>query len=410
MKLWMRILLGSAVGVVLGGYIPIAGGDSVDILSMIARIVISIGRYGIYPVMFFGVAIAVYELTADRMTTRVFGKTVLTIVMATFGMIVIGTLIVLLLAPRRIPPIFQESAIPVLPDFESLMLMVFPTNFFSIFAQSGSYLLPVTAAGILIGLILHREAAAVVPLTDTLDSATRVFYRLNSWLSEALAIGMISVSAIFIMRLRAVNDLGLFAPLLLVVSAIAAFLVFVVFPGAVYLLCDRYNPFAWLYGLVSPGITAFFAGDSYFALGPLVRISKENYGISRSVSSTALALSTVFGKAGSAMVVAASFLTVLRSYTALGITGGQVLVVIGLSFAVSFLLGSVPGSTVLVGLSVLASVFGNGIDEIYLILLPALPVLTGVAVFTDTATAAFVSFLIAHRERKRRIVDVLDFV
>ena len=81
-----------------------------------------------------------------------------------------------------------------------------------------------------------------------------------------------------------------------------------------------------------------------------------------------------------------------------------------LSFAVSFLLGAVPGSTVLVGLSVLARVFGQGIDEIYLILLPALPILTGIAVLTDTVTAAFVSFIVAQWERKRRIVDVLDFV
>ena len=410
MKLWMRILLGSVIGVVLGLYIPTAGGDSLDIMAVITRIVISIGRYAVFPLIFFGVAIAVYELTAERATAKILLKVAVTIVASTLAMVVFGTLIVLLLAPRRIPPIFQESAIPALPNIESLLLSAFPTNFFSIFAQSGNYLLPVTLAAVLIGLVLHREAAPVLPLTDTTDSAARVFYRLNSWISESLAVGMIAVAAYFMMSLRAVSDLALFAPLLVVVSGIALFLVGVVFPGLVFLLCDRYSPFAFLYGIVNPGIVAFFSGDSYFALGPLTRVVKENFGVSRSVASPALALSTVFGKAGSAMVVAASFLTVLRSYTALGITPGQVFAVMGLSFAVSFLLGSVPGSSVLVGMSVLAAVFGEGIDEIYLILLPALPVLTGVAVFTDTATAAFVSFVVAHRERKRRIVDMLDFV
>ena len=147
-----------------------------------------------------------------------------------------------------------------------------------------------------------------------------------------------------------------------------------------------------------------------FALGALTRSVKENLGVSRAVAAPTVTLSAIFAKSGSAFVVAASFLTVLRSYTALEITIGQVLLVILLSFSVSFLLGAVPGATVLVGLSVLARVFGQGIDEIYLILLPALPILTGIAVLTDTVTAAFITFMIGHWERKRRIVDVLDFI
>jgi Na+/H+-dicarboxylate symporter len=249
-----------------------------------------------------------------------------------------------------------------------------------------------------------------VPATDVVDSAARVFYRLNSWVVEALAVGMIAISAFYVMRIRTVSDIGLFGPLLLVVAAIAALFVLVVLPLLVFLLGDRYSPFAWLYAQVSPVLLAFFSGDSYFALGALFRVSKENFGLSRAVAAPTLTLSAVFAKSGSALVVAASFITVLRSYTALEITGGQVLLIMLLSFSVSLLLGTVPGATVLVGLSVLARVFGQGIDEIYLILLPALPILSGIAALTDTMTAAFVSFMTAHWERKRRIVDVLDFV
>jgi Na+/H+-dicarboxylate symporter len=410
MKLWMRILTGSVIGFFLGLYIPLAGGDSVEVMRTITTIITSVGRYALLPFVFFGMSVGVYELAADRLTAKVFGKSALVIIATTLGMVVVGTLIVLLLAPRRIPPIFQESAIPPLPTVPGLLLSVFPRNLFSIFAQSGDYLLPVAVAAILVGLLLYREGATVVPLADVADSAARVFYRLNSWIVEALAVGVVAVVAFFVMSLRTVSDLQLFAPLLLVVGAISALFVVIVLPGTIFLLCDRYNPFAWLYGVVNPSIIAFFSGNSYFALGALLRVCKENYGISRSVSAPVTTLSAVFGKAGSAMVTAASFLTVLRSYTALGITGGQVIVVMLLSFAVSFVLGAVPGATVLVGLSVLARVFGQGIDEIYLILLPALPILTGIAVLTDTVAAAFVSFLIGHRERKRRIVDTLDFV
>ena len=88
----------------------------------------------------------------------------------------------------------------------------------------------------------------------------------------------------------------------------------------------------------------------------------------------------------------------------------DVIRIMAVSVLFSFLLGSVPGSTVLVGLSVLANGYGQGMDEIYLILLPALPVLTGIAVAVDTVTSACISFLVAQWERKRRIVDPLDFI
>jgi Na+/H+-dicarboxylate symporter len=325
-------------------------------------------------------------------------------------MVVIGTLVVLLLAPRRIPPIFQEAVIPSLPSIPELVLSAFPKNLFAIFAQPGSYLLPIMAAAILVGLVLHAEGGSVVPATDVVDSAARISYRLNSWVVEALAVGMIGVAAYYVMRLRTVSDIALFAPLVLVVAAVSGLFVLVVFPLVTYFLGGRYSPLAWLYAQINPALFAFFSGDSYFALGALLRISKENFGESRSVAAPALTLSAVFAKSGSALVVAAAFLTVLRSYTALEITGGQVLLVMLLSFSVSLLLGAAPGATVLVGLSVLARVFGNGIDEIYLILFPVLPILTGIAALTDTVTSAFVSFMVSHWERKRRIVDVVDFI
>ena len=410
MKLWMRILIGSVIGTILGLYLPLAGGDSLGVIRRMSEIAVSVGRYAVFPLAFFGVAIAVFELREDRTAGTTYGKAALTVLASTAAMVFVGTLVVLLLAPRRIPPIFQEARVPVLPSIPGLLLDVFPRNFFSIFAQSGNYLLPLTGAAVLIGLVLYSEGSSVMPAADVTDALARVFYRLNSWVMEALAVAMIAVAAYFVMQLRSVSDLQLFVPLVLVVAAICGFFVLIVLPLLVYLLGDRYSPFAWLYGIVSPALISFFSGNSYFVFGALTRIAKENYGVSRSVAAPTLTLCTIFAKSGSALVVAASFLTVLRSYTALEITVPQVLLVMLLSFGVSFLLGAVPGATVLVGVSFLARVFGQGIEEIYLILLPALPILTGLAVLTDTVVAAFVSFMTAQFERKRRIVDVLDFI
>lgn len=410
MKLWMRIVIGAVIGLVLGLYLPVAGGDAISFMETVSALVVNVGRYVVYPLVFFGLVIGLHELREDKKTLRVYGTAAVSIVAVTAVMVILTTLVTLLLAPRRIPPIFQEAVVPTVPPVPELVANVFPRNFFQMFAAQGNFLLPVVVAGLLIGLVLYREGPSVGPAVEIVDSFARVFYRLNAWLLEAVSVGLIAVSAFWVLRLRTVSDLNLFAPLIWVVIGLAALFVLVAMPLVIFFWGDRYNPFSWLYAMVSPAVIAFFSGDSYFAYGALTRVAKENLGVSREAAAPVLSLSTLFGKSGSAMVIAAAFITVFRSYTALEITFGQVIWIIVASFTFSFLLGRVPGATVIVGLSMLAQSYGEGMEDIYLILLPALPILTGIAVVVDTMTAAAITFMVGQWERKRRIVDPLDFV
>lgn len=410
MKLWMRVLAGAAVGLLVGWYFPIGSEGGRTALETIARLMVTIGRYAVFPLAFFGVVIGVHELRQDKMTIKVYGKAALAILSVTAVAVLLGTLVTLLLAPRRIPPIFQEAIVPTLPGAPEVIRGVFPANFFSLFVSDSGFLLPVVAGALLIGLVLYAEGASVDPAVDLSDALARLFYRLNAWVNEVLSVGLIAIVAYWVVQLRTVSDLALFAPLVWVVLGTGVLLTLVGIPLVIYFWADRYSPFSWLYGLIVPVTAAFFSGDSYFAYGPLTRVAKENYGISREAAAPVLTMSTVFAKAGSALVIAASFVTVFRSYTALEITFLQVLWIMGATFVVSFVLGRAPGTTVLVGLSILAGWYGEGLQEIYLILLPALPILTGIAVAIDTMTAAAIAFLTASWERKRRIVDPLDFV
>jgi aerobic C4-dicarboxylate transport protein len=409
MRVWMRIVAGSVIGLVLGRLLP-AGGDTITAMHTITSIVVGVGRYAIYPLVFFGIVISLYELRADKLSGRVYLKTAGAIVASTAAVVFLGTLFVLVLSPRRIPPIFQEAVVSPLPSVAAILQRTFPRNLFAMFASDGNFLLPVVVLATLVGLVTYAEGPQVSTATDLMDSLARVAYRLNSWIVEVIGVGVIAISAYWILELRTVSDLRLFGPLILVIAAVAGLFVLVLYPLVVYFFGDRYNPLAWLYGLIPPSLLAFFSGDSYFSLGSLIRVSKENFGISREVSTPVLSITTLFAKPGSSMVIAAAFLTVLRSYTALEISAGQVIWIMGAALLLSFLLGSVPGTTVLVGLSVLARGYGQGMEEVYLILLPALPLLTGIAVVVDTMTSACISFLVGQWERKRRIVDPLDFI
>lgn len=410
MKLWIRLLAGAGIGVFLGVVLPLSGGDTVATLAVISRIVVNIGRYALFPLVFFGLASGIRELNGERRIGWVFLKTIGLVVVSTVLFVLVGTLLILALAPERIPPIYQETAVPQIPSVAELLESTFPRNLFAVFAAEGSFLLPIYVLAIVLGLILADERSGGGAIAELVDSGSSVFYRLNSIVVDLLAIGLVIVTTLWVTSLRSVADLRLFLPLAWVLIGAGGFFVLIVYPLALFLLADRASPFAWLFGTLPAAIVALFAGDGYFALGTLSRVQHENLGVSRSVGAVTLPLGVLIARAGTAMVISASFLMVLRSYTALEVTFGQVLWLILTGSGVSLLLGSAPGAAVLVGLSALSAAFGRGMEEIYLILIPVMPLITGIAVLLDVATNSFITTLVAHTERHRHIVDTRDFV
>jgi len=183
-----------------------------------------------------------------------------------------------------------------------------------------------------------------------------------------------------------------------------------VYPALLYFLGGRQNPYKWLYAVVAPALTAFFSGDNYLSVVMLAKHGKENLGVPRRVGSAVYPLFAVFGRTGTALVASATFLLVLKSYSSLEITFGQVLWTLLFSLLISLTLGTVPGLGAYVALSTLCALYGRGLQEGYLILRPIAPLLISFGVLLDVLTSAFLSFLVAKHEQIAQEVDAYDFV
>lgn len=410
MKVWMRLLAGIAIGVVLALYLPQNGGDTAELFSRISSLVISIGRYSLFPLLFFGVLMGTTELIADQKILSVYGKAIGLIAATSFVSALIGAAGVMVLAPGRIPPIFQEAPAVDGVNAYDLATRVFPRNFFEALLAEGSFLLPVVLAALVLGVALSYEKSYAETLSATLEGLNRVFYRINAFIVDVLAVGVIAVTAYLVFQVREINDVQIFTQLFLILGISVVTVVFLIYPLLLYLLVGRENPYVWVFGMLSPALTGIVSGDVYFATPSLVRMGRENLGMRRSVGSAVVSLAAVFGRAGTTLVTTASFVVILQSYTALEITFGQVVWVMLSSFGIGFLLGGAPATGVLVGLSMLAGAFGRGMEEVFLILLPALPILTSLGVFMDIMTAGFVMQIVGSSERLRRRLQLLDFV
>lgn len=408
MKIWVKILAGTIIGVVLGALLPRSPGAQ-EIFGYLSRLFLQVGRYVVFPVAFFGMMVGTHELRRERILPSVYGRLVLYLFGSTLLLVLVGMLTFLVFSPERIPIIVEEERALELPGLKETLLSLFPENLFQALVGAGSLLLPLLFLAFLLGVNLNYDLRVTSPVIQLADSLARIFYHINSLLCELFAFAMVVLCAYFLMTLRG-SELTLFRQMLIILGIDTALIVFAVYPALLYLLGERVNPYKWLYALVAPALVAFFTGDNYLSLSILTKHGRENLGVPRRVGATVYPLFAVFGRAGSAMVAAAAFLLVLKSYSSLEISFLQFLWTLLFAVIVSLALGSVPGLGAYVALSALCAAYGKGLQEGYLILRPVAALMVSFGALLDVLTSGFVSWLVARQQRIAEDVEIYDFV
>ena len=410
MKIWIKLLIGGCLGMAAGFYIPEYAGETQKGLAFFSQLAVNLGRYVLFPLVFFGLTVSAYELTVEKRLLKTYARTLAYTALTSFGMIVLGVFLVSVLSPGRIPILIEESLPVKKPEIGAMLLQVFPRNLFSLFLDSGDFLLPLAFFAFLLGLNLTFDRQIARPVMELFDSLCRVFYHLNALVSEFIFIGCIALAASFVFSLRKVGELHLFLELFFVLGLFVLLVSFGVFPTVLYFLGGKKAPFRWIFAQLGPALGALLSGDLYFASGLLIRHGAESLGIPRRVGAFTYPFAVIFGRGGTAMVTVVSFIVILRSYSSLEIGLFQLIWIMVVSFLISFVLGAVPGSGTLVGIAVLSGLYGKGMEEGFLILKPIAPILISFGVFLDAIAAAFVSVLVSDGMKLTRKVESRDLI
>ncbi len=409
MKIWIKLIIGCVIGIVLATFLPQTE-ENRELFTYLTELVLNIGRYCVFPLVFFSLAVGTYELKQEQALTKTYIRIILYLILSTVLLTVIGTFSVLAISPARIPIIIEEEVVYALPTIKEMLLRIFPRNLFRVFPETGNFLVPIYVIAFLLGLNFTFDRLVTKPAIQVFDSMSRIFYHLNSFIVEVISIGIFAISAYFFFQLKNTQELVLYKQLITTLVINAVVIIFGIYPALIYFLCGRENPYRWLYAVIAPAIVGFLSRDSYFSLTFLVKHGKESLGIPRKVGSASFPLFAIFGRAGTSLVTSVAFIIILRSYSSLGIGVPQVLWVMGFSFLISFVLGSVPGLGAFIAVSMLCTLYGKGVEEGYLILKPIAPILVSFGVFMDVVTSAFVSYLAAVHGNMRREVEVRDFI
>jgi Na+/H+-dicarboxylate symporter len=395
MKVWVKLLIGSILGIILGSLMP-ENQRLMEWLAWFEQFALRVGRYAVVPMLFFSLTIGIYELRQDRQFWPLVLKNCLMIAGVSILVIFAGVLVTLVFTPSRIPILAEEQIEAIGLDVAANINELFPYNMLSVFAGDGVYLFPVCVFAFFLGLGLSYERSYSKPVVALVDSLSHVFYNIALFFIEILGFIIIVLSCYWTICFREVLRAEIFLKLILLLGIFAVVLCFVILPLLLYFIRPKVNPWAVLYGSLGPAITAFFSGDINFSLPALLSHTRENLGVQRKSNAVSLMLFTTFCRAGSAMVAAIAFIAIFKSYSTLTIPFEEVFSICIQALLISFLLARHPGDGAYTALAVLCLGYGKGFEAGYLILKPLAFYLVAIGTFIDVMIASFATYVTAH--------------
>ena len=411
MKIWLKYLVGTVVGVLLFFIFPGSWGSSDSWLSVIFEYLVRALRYSLFPFIGFSMLVAIYDLKKELRFARVMGRIIIWGLASTLVLIFLGSLVLTFFPPQRIPVLSRLEPAPAIPSFLEILNLAFPKNVLSILGNNSDLLLPVFVFGLLIGLVIQADKRETfLPIINLSDSFSRIFYQLNYIIVEITSLLSPILVTYFLLQVFNVSELRLYLQSAIFITAIVLFAVFGVFPLLFYILSQKKNPYKIIFSNLGASIIALFTGDVFAAQGTLILQSRENLGVSRKIGALSYPYLALFSRGGTALVSLIGFYVVLRSYSSLDVTLEQFIWALGASTLVSFLLPTVPGSAAYISIVVLCQWYGKGLEVAYLNLLPMMLWFSGLSAFADVTISGLITAYVGQKEGVLRQIELKKFI
>ena len=398
MKLWLKYLIGAALGLAAALILPLDSLQGAAALSFITDIIVRIGRYTLLPLLFFSGIMAVVRMREDGLIARASIWTFGTIALSSLLLTALGFISIVIVRLPRIPITTERAAELSTLNLKEFCRMIFPNSAFESLTQ-GSFLLPAFFFAVIIGIGCCMEHSNIKPVLSLADALSELFYNVTVIFTELFSAGIVFVMCSWAIQFRDVLKSGVFTPLIIMLAIDFVILVGVIYPLVVVSVCRNGKPLKVLRASIAPFLVAFLSGDTNLALPVETRLGKEMLGIRQRVNGFAFPLFSIFARGGTALVSIISFVVIWRSYSTLNIEFFDMLAISMTAFLLSFVMGNLPVGGTFVTLTILCSMFGRGMETGYLLLKPAAVIIGSFSALFDAATVMFGSYIVANNTR-----------
>ncbi len=309
MKLWLKILIALALGLVTG----LIMGPQAALFKPVGDIFLNLINMIIVLLVLSSMTVGITSIHDPKKLGRVGLKTLFLYLFTTAAAITIGLVIAKLFKPGVGLPLTRPALIDIessAPPIGDILLSIIPSN--PMQSLSEGNVLQIIVFALFLGVSINFAGEKGRPLKELLESLADVMYRLTSIVMEFSPVGVFAIMASVSGTFGAAVLLPLVEFLLLYYGACLIHLI-VVFLSLLWFVA-KLHPWPFFRGMGDAIMMAFSTSSSSASLPVSMHCVQENLGVSKNVSNFVLPLGSTVNMNGSGIFFFFSVLFIAQAY------------------------------------------------------------------------------------------------
>ena len=285
MKLWQKVILGLAFGIIFGWYSP----DYVSYVKPIGDIFLRMIRMVIAPLVFFSLVSGVTSMSDPASLGRIGMKATAAFLGTTFFAVLFGITVAILLKPGHGINIDFGSPNTELSaksfDIVTFFVHLVPDNILGSFVNDD--VKQVVFFAIFTGITLNMMGKSALPIKDLFHTIAKMILKMISMIIQLSPYGAFALTAWVVGTQGIEVMISLSKLVIAVVIAMAAqYLIF----GLLILIFTRMSPIPFYKKSLDYQVLAFSTSSSKATLPTTMQVCREKLGVSESSTSFVLPL------------------------------------------------------------------------------------------------------------------------
>jgi proton glutamate symport protein len=295
MKLWVKILIGFALGAVVGLIV----GPSIAVVKPLGDLFIRLIKMLIVPMVFCSLVVGASSIGDLRKLGRVGGKTIVYFLATTAIAITLAIIFAIIFNPAggyvlKEVGMYEAKAMPKVAD---VILNMVPTN--PISAMATDNMLQIIVFALFVGISISLIGEKGKPALDFFDSIAEVMYRIVGMVMNFAPIGVFALIA-WVVGTAGAEVLLPLAKVIFVVYFVNILHAVVVYSGAVRIFAGM-SPVQFFRGFFEAMMVAFSTCSSSATLPISLRLAQENLGVPKEIASFVQPLGATINMDGTAI-------------------------------------------------------------------------------------------------------------
>ena len=279
MKLWVKILIGFAIGAVVGLIV----GPSIAVVKPLGDLFIRLIKMLIVPLVFCSLVVGASGIGDLRKLGRVGGKTIVYFLATTAIAIALAIIFAVIFNPAG-GYIFKQAGIyeaKPMPKAADVILNLVPTN--ALNAMVTDNMLQIIVFALFVGIAISLIGQKGKPALAFFDSVAEIMYKIVGMIMNFAPIGVFALIA-WVVGTSGAEVLLPLARVIFVVYFVNILHALVIYSGAVYVWA-KMRPSQFFKGFFEAMAVAFSTCSSSATLPISMHCAQENLGVSKEISS-----------------------------------------------------------------------------------------------------------------------------